>query len=131
MSFVPWGLGQPIATKESELICLGVEDSQLVLRWGKERQILQEQVKVLEERLRLMEKEKELAERELEIQGKLTKLAEREAQIYKDAFEREKDLTDRALKLAEQSKTPSIGNWSFYGIAALAVFVAGMAAGGL
>jgi hypothetical protein len=78
-----------------------------------------------------MEKEKELAEREIDIQGKLTKLAEKEAQIYKDAFEREKDLTDRALKLAEQSKQPAIGNFALYGLAALAAFVVGAAVGGL
>ena len=102
-----------------------------MLRWTKERKVLLDQVMVLEGRLAIAEKEKDLGQQEIEIQKKLTMLAEREAQIYRDAFEREKDLTDRALKLAEQTKPKTIGNFALYGLLGLAVFLGGMALGGL
>jgi hypothetical protein len=57
----------------------------------------------------------------------LTELAKREADVYRIAFEKEKELTDRALKLAEVSKPKS--NWEFQGILRLAAFVLGFLAG--
>ena len=55
------------------------------------------------------------------IQEKLTELAKREAEVYRVAFEKEKELTDRALKLAEIGKPKS--NWELQGIFGLAAFV--------
>ena len=54
-------------------------------------------------------------------------MAEREAEVYRTAFEKEKELTDRALKLAEVGKLKS--NWELQGIMGLAAFVLGFLAG--
>jgi hypothetical protein len=61
------------------------------------------------------------------IQEKLTELAKTEAEVYRTAFEKEKDLTDRALKLAEIGRPKS--NWEIQGISGLAAFVLGFLAG--
>ena len=52
----------------------------------------------------------------------------KEAEVYRVAFEKEKELTDRALKLAEIGKPKS--NWELQGILGMAVFVLGFLAGG-
>ncbi len=54
-------------------------------------------------------KENDLLKQQNAIQEKLTELAKREAEVYRVAFEKEKELTDRALKLAEIGKPES--NW--------------------
>jgi hypothetical protein len=61
------------------------------------------------------------------IQEKLTDLAKREAEVYRIAFEKEKELTDRALKLTEIGKPKS--NWELQGVLGLAAFVLGYLAG--
>jgi hypothetical protein len=62
----------------------------------------------LEQRGANLEKENYLLKQNT-IQEKLTELAKREAEVYRVAFEKEKELTDRALKLAEVGKPKS--NW--------------------
>jgi len=57
----------------------------------------------------------------------LTELAKRETEVYKTAFEKEKELSDRALKLAEIGKPKS--NWELQGIMGWAAFVLGFLAG--
>jgi hypothetical protein len=47
--------------------------------------------------------------------------------VYRTAFEKEKELTDRALKLAEAGKSKS--NWELQGILRVAAFVPGFLAG--
>ena len=47
--------------------------------------------------------------------------------VYRTAFEKEKELTDRALKLAEVGKPKS--NWELQGVLGLAAFVVGFLAG--
>jgi hypothetical protein len=44
----------------------------------------------------------ELQKQELEIKDKMIALETKRGDIYREAFEREKDLTDRALKLSEK-----------------------------
>ncbi len=61
------------------------------------------------------------------IQEKLTELAKREAEVYRIAFEKEKELTDRALKLAKVGKPKT--NWELQGLLGLAVFVLGVLVG--
>jgi hypothetical protein len=57
------------------------------------------------------------------IQEKLTELAKRETEVYRVAFEKKKELTDRALKLADVGKPKS--NWELQGVLGLAIFVLG------
>jgi hypothetical protein len=51
----------------------------------------------------------------------------REAEVYRTAFEKEKELTDRALKLSEIGKPKS--NWELQRILWIAAFVLGFLAG--
>ncbi len=68
----------------------------------------------------------DLKDQESQIKDRLIELAEKKAEMYRDAFEREKDLTDRALKLAEASKGSSF--WQTFatvvGIAAIVAVIA-------
>jgi hypothetical protein len=47
--------------------------------------------------------------------------------VYRTAFEKEKELTDRVLKLAEAGKSKS--NWELQGLLRLAAFVLGLLVG--
>lgn len=58
------------------------------------------------------------------IQEKLTELAKRETEVYRTAFEKEKELTDRAFQVAEIGKPKS--NWELQGLLGLAAFVLGL-----
>ena len=51
----------------------------------------------------------------------------REAEVYQVAFERPKEFTDRALKLAEVGNPKP--NWELQGVLGLAAFVLGFLAG--
>jgi len=82
---------------------------------------------LLEQRVSNLEKENDLLKQQNAIQEKLTELAKRETEVYRVAFEKEKELTDRALKLAEIGKPKS--NWELQGLLGMAVFVLGFLAG--
>ena len=79
------------------------------------------------QRVSNLEKENDLLKQQNTIQEKMTELAKREAEVYRVAFEKEKELTDRALKLAEVSK-PKV-NWELQGLLGLAAFILGFLAG--
>jgi len=81
---------------------------------------------LLEQRVSNLEKENDILKQQNAIQEKLTELAKREAEVYRIAFEKEKELTDRALKLAEVGKPKS--NWELQGLLGLAAFVVGFLA---
>ena len=86
-----------------------------------------QKIALLEQRVSNLEKENDLLKQQNAIQEKLTELAKREAEVYRVAFERGKELTDRALKLAKAGKPKS--NWEPQGLLGLAVFVLGFLAG--
>jgi len=46
-------------------------------------------------------------------------LAEQEAEVYRTAFEKEKELSDRALKLAEAGNQNRIGSYKGYWVGLL------------
>jgi len=79
------------------------------------------------QRVSNLEKENDLLKQQKSIQEKLTEIAKREADVYRTAFEKEKELTDRALKLAEVGKPNS--NWELQGLLGMAAFVLGFLAG--
>jgi len=112
---------------EDSILCFDLEDSQRLYLCVEENPILREKIGVLEQRIQNLEKENDLLKKETEMHEKLTELEIREKEIYKSAFEREKDLTDRALKLAETSKS----SWGIFGIIAgvVAAFCIGLAIG--
>ena len=71
-----------------------------------EGDISEQQVNVLKAQVSNLEKEKELMQREIDLE-------KRRGDINEEAFHKEKDLTDRALKLAESQKKSSV--WEIYG----------------
>jgi Ser/Thr protein kinase RdoA (MazF antagonist) len=73
------------------------------------------------------EKENDLLKQQTAIQEKLTELAKREGEVYRIAFEKEKELTDRALRLAEVGKPKS--NWKLQELLGLVAFALGFLAG--
>jgi hypothetical protein len=82
-------------------------DAARLFRGVEENSILKQQLEVANEKLANKVRELELAEKELAIKDKLIEIEQRRAMIFEQAFEKEKELTDRALKLAEQSEKKS------------------------
>jgi len=82
---------------------------------------------LLEQRVSNLEKENDLLKQQNAIHEKLTELAKREAEVYRIAFEKEKELTDHALKLAEVGKPKS--NWELQGLLGATAFVIGLLMG--
>lgn len=72
-------------------------------------------------------KTNELNQREIYLLNKTNELKDQEIAIVNRANDRLKEITDRAIKLAEISKPRS--NWEFWGLAGMAVFLAGMLIG--
>lgn len=87
---------------------------QRLLRIEGEAPLKDQKIALLEQRVSNLEKENDLLKQQNTIQEKLTVLAKREAEVYRTAFEKEKELTDRALKLAEMGKPKS--NWELQGL---------------
>lgn len=74
-----------------------------------------------------LKKELDLAEREKQLQGKIIDLKDREIQMLNHSFDQMKEISDRALKLAEQSKPKT--NWGLIGTVLIAVFTLGLVGG--
>lgn len=74
-----------------------------------------------------LKKELDLAEREKQLQGKIIDLKDREIQMLNHSFDQMKEISDRALKLAEQSKPKT--NWGLIGTVLIAVFTLGLVVG--
>ena len=60
----------------------------------------------------LLKKQLDLTERESALKDKVIELEQQRSRLFEDAFNKEKDLTDRALKLSEK-KSP--GFWEVIG----------------
>ena len=114
-------------SEDTTLLCFPGSDAQRLLRVDEEAPLKDQKIALLEQRVSNLEKENDLLKQQSSIQEKLTELAKRETEVYRVAFEKEKELTDRALKLAEVGKPKS--NWELQGLLGLAVFVLGVLAG--
>ena len=114
-------------SEDTPLLCFPGSDAQRLLQIDEEAPLKDQKIALLEQRVSNLEKENDLLKQQNAIQLKLTELAKREAEIYRIAFEKEKELTDRALKLAEVGKTKS--NWELQGLLGVAVFVLGVLTG--
>jgi len=108
-------------------LCFPGSDAQRLLRIDEEAPLKDRKIALLEQRASNLEKENDLLKQQNVIQEKLTELAKREAEVYRTAFEKEKELTDRALKLADVGKPKS--NWELQGLLGVAAFVLGFLAG--
>ena len=108
-------------------MCFPGSDAQRLLGIDEEAPLQDQWIALLEQRVANLEKENDLLKQQSTIPEKLTELAKRETEVYRIAFEKEKELTDRALKLADLGKPKS--NWELQGVFGLAVFVLGFLAG--
>jgi hypothetical protein len=66
-----------------------------------------------------------IQKRESELKDRMIEIKDMEIAAPKRAFEDMKEVSDRALKLAETSKKSSLGNWELTGIIGLAALIAG------
>ena len=87
-------------SEDTTLLCFPGSDAQRLLRIDEEALFKDQKIALLEQRVSNLEKENDLPKQQNGIQEK--------------AFEKEKELTDRALKLAEVGKSKS--NWEIQGI---------------
>jgi hypothetical protein len=109
------------------LSCGRTGDAQRLLWIDEEAPLKDQKIILLEQWKSNLARENDLLKQQNAIQEKLTKLAKRETELNRIAFEKEKELTDRALKLAEVGKPKS--NWELQGILGAVVFVLGFLAG--
>jgi len=77
----------------------------------------------LEKGLVSEKKTNELNERELDLQRRIIEVQKMEIEVQKRAFIDMKEVSDRAIKLAEVSKPKTFGNWQLYGLAAFAGYI--------
>jgi len=83
--------------------------------------------KKLEDSLATEKKLREIAERELALEQKISGIKDMENAMLRKGIEDLGKISDRAIKLVEISKPQS--NWKVYGIAGLALFLAGILIG--
>ena len=114
-------------SEDTALFCFPKDDAQRIFREASENALLKEKIAVLEEADRVNKQQIANLEAQLEIQKKLTEIAEKRAEVEHIAYQRQKELTDRALKLAEIGKPKS--NWELQGLIGLAAFVVGVLVG--
>lgn len=103
-------------------------DAQRLLRIEEEAPLKDQQIALLEQRVYNFKfKISGLRLKKSEFRILQSAIGMREAEVYRTTFEKENELTDRALKLAEVGKPKS--NWELQGMLGLAAFVLGFLAG--
>jgi len=88
----------PSVSVALDQFCFDQNDASKLYQQVEENIILKERVDILKEKVSNLEER-------LKIKDEMIALETKRADIYKNAFEMEKDLTDRALKLSEKSST--------------------------
>lgn len=95
----------------------------------RELELRKQQDALKDQRIANLEKELELARQEIGIKDKIIAVKDMEIAAQQRAITDLKDISDRAIKLAETSKPKAIGNWELLGIIGVVAFVAGLAIG--
>jgi len=90
---------------QEQEICFPFDDAQKLYKIVEEHAIQGREIDLLKQQLSLTERESLLKDKVIELEQQRSKL-------FEDAFNKEKDLTDRALKLSEK-KTPTF--WEVIG----------------
>jgi hypothetical protein len=125
-SFTSSALSQSTA-ESNDLYCGEKYDEQGILRNLMDHQFTLELIEAQKQEIAGLKKELDLAEREKQLQGKIIDLKDREIQMLNHSFDQMKEISDRALKLAEQSKPKT--NWGLIGTVLIAVFTLGLVGG--
>jgi len=102
-AFVSTGSAQPIGEKD-DLICVEISDAQTMDRCLQENSILRELVTVKDQQISNLEKEVELKAQEVEIKDRIIAVKDMEIAATQRALDQMKDVSDRAIKLAEVSQ---------------------------
>jgi len=96
-------------------------DAQRLLRIDEEAPLKDQKIALFEQRVSNLENENDLLNQQNAIQEKLAELAKIEAEVHRITFEKEKEITNRVLKLAEVGKPKS--NLELQGLLGLVFFV--------
>jgi len=83
----------------------------------------------LKDSLATEKKTNELNQREIYLLNKQHELDQKEIAIERQTSDRLKEVTDRAIKLAEVSKPSAFGNWQLQGLFAVAAYAFGWMTG--
>jgi hypothetical protein len=110
-----------------DYICQSISDSQGLVRRLADYDILREMDLLKDQRIANLEKELDLQKREVELKDRIIGIKDMEIQAQKRAFDDMKEISDRALKLAETSKPKSNVLYIIGGI--LGAFLIGLAIG--
>lgn len=94
-----------MAFGQEQEVCFPLSDAQRLYKIVEEHAIQGREIDLLKRQL-------ELTERESALKDKVIELEQQRARLFEDAFNKEKDLTDRALKLAD---TKPKSNWELLG----------------
>lgn len=104
--------GQELIGVPGDEVCHSLADDQKLYQAYLENPILRQQVELYKQKL-------ELKDQESGIKDQMIALEQKRGDIYKQAFESGKELTDRALKLAEVSKKSSFDILGIIGVVAI------------
>ena len=87
-------------SEDTTLLFFPGSDAQRLLRIDEEAILKGRKIALLEQRATSLRKENDLLKQQNAIQEKLTERAKREAEVYRIAFEKEKELTDLGKKVS-------------------------------
>ena len=114
------------SAEDSTQLCFPVDEAGVLLRTVIEGDLLKQKIALLEETSAVQKQQIANLEAQLDIQKQLTSVEARRADVERLAYEREKELTDRAIKMAEVSKPSS--NWQISGLLAAVGIILGLLA---
>ena len=122
--YTDWALSQPAREGSDEHIDISVTDAQEVARCLQDRKLLRQLSDVQAQQIENLKREVELLQKESELKDRIIALKDMEIAVQKRVFNDMKEVSDRALKLAEISKPKS--NWQLQGLLGMAAFVIGV-----
>lgn len=116
-----------VTAENDDLVCFDIPDSQNVLRRLTDHGLTLQLIEAQEKEIAGLKRDLELAEREKNLQGQIIDLKDKEIAMLNRSFDQMKEISDRAIKLAEVGKPKT--NWSLIGTVLLAVFTLGLVVG--
>ncbi len=126
ISFTSSALSQSTAGSD-DLYCGEKYDEQGILRDLIDHQLTLQVIEAQKQEIAGLKRELDLAEREKQLQGKIIELKDKEIEILNRSFDQMKEISDRALQLAETSRPKT--NWGLIGTVLIAVFTLGLVVG--
>jgi hypothetical protein len=116
-----YGQPTPVQPSEDKVICLDPQDANTALRCLMEAPLKEDQVRILQDQLSNLQQESANCDATTAECMKLRELAEKEVSLYKEAYEREKSLTDRTMKLADEANKTKWGQ--LFGVGGIGLLI--------